>query len=163
MQMNIGKEVAALRRMTTRQLRQRYAEVFGEPTNAGNKVWLVKRIGWRMQALVEGDFSERARRRAAELANDADLRLNPPVLKDAEPAEDRTISDVLPLRTDNRLPPTGSVITRTYKGEDLQVRVLDDGFEFEGEVFGSLSAVARKITGQHLNGFAFFRVTKEAV
>jgi hypothetical protein len=163
MQLNIGKEVAALRRMTTRQLRQRYAEVFGEQTPANNKPWLVKRVAWRLQALAEGDLSERARRRAAELANDADLRLNPPVLKDAEPAEDRTISDVLPLRTDNRLPPTGSVITRTYKGEDLQVRVLDDGFEFEGEVFGSLSAVARKITGQHLNGFAFFRVTKEAV
>src|SRR6516165_8178974 len=150
MQLNIGKEVAALRRMTTRQLRQRYAEVFGEQTPANNKPWLVKRVAWRLQALAEGDLSERARRRAAELANDADLRLNPPVLKDAEPAEDRTISDVLPLRTDNRLPPTGSVITRTYKGEDLQVRVLDDGFEFEGEVFGSLSAVAKKITGQHM-------------
>jgi hypothetical protein len=40
-------------------------------------VWLVKRIAWRMQALAEGDLSERARRRAAELANDADLRLSP--------------------------------------------------------------------------------------
>jgi len=69
----------------------------------------------------------------------------------------------LPLRTDNRLPPSGSVITRLYKGDSLQVKVLDDGFEFEGETFTSLSAVARKITGQHMNGFLFFRLGKEAV
>ena len=48
MQLNVAKEVAALRRMTTGQLRQRYAEAFGEPTNANNKAWLVKRVAWRM-------------------------------------------------------------------------------------------------------------------
>ncbi len=37
--MNIGKEVAALRRMTVRELRSRYAEVFGEETRTGNKPW----------------------------------------------------------------------------------------------------------------------------
>jgi hypothetical protein len=163
MQLNIAKEVASLRRLTTGQLRQRYAEVFGEATNANNKVWLVKRIAWRLQALAEGDLSERARRRAAELANDADLRMNPPVPKDAEPAVDRTVTEVLPPRADNRLPPANSLITRTYKGEDLQVRVLDNGFEFEGEVFGSLSALAKKITGQHMNGYLFFKLGKEAV
>jgi hypothetical protein len=163
MQMNIANEVATLRRLTTGQLRQRYAEVFGEQTPANNKPWLIKRIAWRLQALAEGDLSQRARRRAAELANDADLRMNPPVPKDAAPASERTVTEVLPPRADHRLPPAGSVITRTYKGEDLEVRVLDTGFEFEGEVFGSLSAVARKITGQHTSGFLFFRLGKEAV
>ena len=44
------------------------------------------------------------------------------------------------------------------------MKVLADGrFEFEGEVFGSLSAVARQITGSHCNGFHFFRLGKEAV
>jgi hypothetical protein len=78
MDLNIAREVAALRRMTVKELRSRYAEVFGEPTNGNHKVWLTRRIAWRLQALAEGDLSERARRRAAELANDADLRLNPP-------------------------------------------------------------------------------------
>ena len=72
--LNIGKEVAALQRMTAKQLRDKFAEVFGETTNANNRAWLVKRIAWRLQALAEGDLSERARRRAAELARDADLR-----------------------------------------------------------------------------------------
>jgi hypothetical protein len=164
MQMNIAKEVATLRRLTTGQLRQRYAEAFGDSTNASNRAWLVRRIAWRLQAKAEGDLSERARRRAAELANDADLRMNPPVAKDAGPEAERTVTEVLPLRADNRLPPTGSVITRTYKGEALQVRVLDGGcFDFEGETFASLSAVAKKITGQHMNGYLFFRLSKEAV
>jgi len=61
MHRNVATEVAALRRMTTGQLRHRYAEAFGETTNANNKAWLVKRIAWRLQALAEGDLSERAR------------------------------------------------------------------------------------------------------
>ena len=76
--LNVAKEVAAMERMTVDQLRAKYAEVFGEPTNGRHKQWLIKRIAWRMQANVEGDLSERARRRAMELANDADIRMMPP-------------------------------------------------------------------------------------
>ena len=163
MQLNIGKEVAALKRMTTRELRARYADTFGEATNANNKAWLIKRIAWRLQVLAEGDLSERARRRATELANDADLRLSPPQAV-ADPESERTVERILPLPKDERLPPPGSIITRPYKGELLQVKVLDDRrFEFEGERFASLSAVARKITGSHCNGFHFFRIGKEAI
>ena len=163
MLLNVAKEVAALKRLPMQDLKARYADVFGEPTNANNRVWLVRRIAWRLQAKAEGDLSERARRRAVELADDADLRLSPPKEVDAPSGSERTVTDVLPLANDGRLPPAGSTITRPYKGEDLQVKVLDDGrFEFEGEVFRSLSAVARKITGQHMNGFAFFRLGKEA-
>ena len=58
--------------LTVDQLRAKYAVVFGEQTNGRHKQWLIKRIAWRMQANAEGDLSERARRRAMELANDAD-------------------------------------------------------------------------------------------
>jgi hypothetical protein len=163
MQLNVGKEVAALQRMTMRELRARYAEAFGETTNANNKAWLVKRIAWRLQALAEGDLSERARQRAAELANDADLRLAPPKAKPASPAPDRTKTLPLRLKGDTRLPLPGTIITRPYKGETLQVKVLPQGFEFGGEVYKSLSAAAKAITGQHCNGFHFFRLGKEAV
>ena len=77
MTLNVAKELAALRKMSVGDLRSRYAEVFGETTNTRHKDWLVKRVIWRMQALAEGDLSERARARAAELANDADLRRRP--------------------------------------------------------------------------------------
>ena len=62
MELNIVNEVAALQRLSIAQLRQRFAEVFGEAANASNRTWLIKRIAWRMQALAEGDLSERARR-----------------------------------------------------------------------------------------------------
>src|SRR5438552_3132382 len=75
---NVARELAALQRLTVPQLRTRDAEVFGETTNANTRTWLVKKIAWRLQAVAEGGLSERARRRAAELANDADLRANPP-------------------------------------------------------------------------------------
>src|SRR5271170_6276043 len=76
--MSIHHELTALQRLTIKQLRARYAEVYGEGTSASNRVWLIKRIAWRLQALAEGDLTERARRRAAELVNDADLRMFPP-------------------------------------------------------------------------------------
>ena len=71
--MNLAQDIAALPTLSVSQLRLRYAEIFGETTNAAHKGWLVKRIAWRIQALAEGNLSERARQRAAELANDADL------------------------------------------------------------------------------------------
>jgi hypothetical protein len=158
MPLNLSKELALLKRLTTPDLRHRYAEVFGEATNANNKAWLIKRIAWRLQALSEGELSERARKRAEELARDADLRLNPPRSQayaelHAAPSAPRT----LPFQTDARLPPPGTVLTRPYKGDTLQVRVLDAGFEFDGQVYPSLSAVARAITGSHCNGYLFFR------
>lgn len=158
MPMNVGREIAHLQKMTVKQLRARYVEVFGEETNAQNKAWLVKRIAWRMQALQEGDLSERARRRAAELARDADLRLNPPSIKAGQVAEQQVQTRVLELDQDDRLPPPGTVITRKYKGDVLQVKVLPHGFEYDGEVYASLSAVAKAITGSHCNGYLFFRL-----
>jgi hypothetical protein len=78
MGMNVEKEVAALKAMTVPELRARYAEVFGEECRSHHKALLWKRIIWRMQANEEGGLSDRARRRAEELANDADLRIHAP-------------------------------------------------------------------------------------
>ena len=78
MALNVAKEIAALKSMTVGQLREKYQTVFGEPTQAGNKDWLFKRIAWRIQSLAEGDLSERALRRAEFLARDADLRRRSP-------------------------------------------------------------------------------------
>ncbi len=161
MQTNVGKEVAALQRMTIKQLRQSYAEVFGDQTVANNKAWLVKRIGWRLQAAAEGGLSQRARARAAELANDADLRLTPPKPKPVPPPQPERTQTAELRGGDQRLPMPGTLLTRVYKGRALQVKVLPNGFEFEGEIHKSLSAVAKAITGQHCNGYLFFRLTKE--
>jgi hypothetical protein len=157
-ELNIVNEVAALERLSVGQLRQRFAELFGETTKASNRTWLVKRIAWRLQALAEGDLSERARRRAAELARDADLRLNPPHRQTtATTATPEPVS--IPAPVDQRLPPPGTILTRPYKGQLVQVQVLTEGFAYGGRVYPSLSAVAKAITGSHCNGFLFFRNT----
>ena len=123
MALNITKEVAALRRMTVRELKRKYEEVFGEACRGNHKQALIKRIAWRLQANEEGDLSERARRRAAELANDADLRMQ-------APPRQATIT----RSHDSRIPMPGTVLTREHKGETVQVTVLPTGFDCVGEV-----------------------------
>jgi hypothetical protein len=161
MTLNVTKEVAAMERMTVDQLRSKFAEVCGEGTNSRHKQWLIKRIAWRMQANAEGGLSERARQRAMELANDADLRVTAPKATTATPTPARVCSRQSRRNGDVRLPLPGTVLTRDYKGETLHVQVLPEGFEYEGEVYKSLSAVAKKITGSHCSGYLFFRLNKQ--
>jgi Protein of unknown function (DUF2924) len=75
------KEIDELSRMTVGQLRQKYLGVFGEESRSNHKQFLFRRIAWRIQAVAEGGLSERARRRALEIANDADLRIRAPKTK----------------------------------------------------------------------------------
>jgi hypothetical protein len=162
---NVAKELAALQKMTGGQLRTKYAEVFGEESRSGHKEWLVKRIAWRIQANIEGDLSERARRRGLELANEADLRLKAPTtLKlGIEPKHaPRTVQTNAAKSPDDRLPPVGTVITRDYRGQKLSVTVRSNGLEYAGELYRSLSAVAKAITGTHINGYLFFALGKYA-
>ena len=162
MSLSIGQEMAALKRITVKELRMKYAELFDDETRTGNKAWLIKRIAWRMQAQAEGGLSERARRRADELANDADLRMSPPkVAPVSRLLEQRTITSTAHFTRDDRLPLPGTILVREYKGQTVQVRVLENGFEHDGEVYRSLSAVAKAITGTHTNGYLFFRLRKE--
>ena len=102
-----------------------------------------------------GGISERARKRAEELARDADLRVRPP-RKGAGAAE-----PIAPPR-DPRLPPAGGELKRLYKGKEHVVRVLEDSFEYDGKLFSSLSAVARTISGTRWNGFLFFNLGETA-
>ena len=156
MHVNVAKEVAALEAMTVYELRAKYTQVFGEETRVGNKAWLVKRIIWRLQALAEGDLAERARRRAAELAQDADLRLSPPRQKQITSASIQE-NGKASTPVNGHLPLPGTILTRWYKGQTLKVQVLRHGFEYNGQVYKSLSAVAKAITGSHTSGFLFFR------
>lgn len=159
--LNVEKEVAAMERMTVDQLRARYAQEFGEPTNGRHKEWLIKRIAWRMQANVEGDLSERARRRAMELANDADLRTTAPRQRKLAPdAEDRTKTVATKVRANTDLLP-GTVVKREYKGQMIRVTVLANGFEYHGERYKSLTAVTKAVTGKHWNGFHFFGLRRK--
>jgi hypothetical protein len=133
--------------------RQRFAELFGEATKASNRTWLTNRIVWRMQALAEVDLSQRARQR------DADLRLYAPHHEATTPSTTPPQAGNRSAPSDQRLPPPGTILTRPYKGQLLQVQVLTDGFAYAGRIYPSLSAVAKAITGCHTNGYHFIRNT----
>jgi hypothetical protein len=159
---NIQKEIAALRRMTVKELRRRHMELFGEENRSGNRQYLFRRIAWRLQALAEGDLSERARRRAQELAREADLRSRPPkeLTMPPAPADLKTVAGRIAFSRDERLPAPGTVLTRVFKGHEYHVTVLPNGFEYDGQAYRSLSAVAHAITGSHWNGYHFFGIQR---
>ena len=158
---HIAKEVAALPRLSFAALRARYAQLFQEPTRVGNRLWLVRRIAWRLQALAEGDLSERARKRAAELANDADLRLLPPRAADIAQAGagyDRTRSGP-PAENGsaayrNRAPSSPA----STRARCSRSKSFPPASPMRAPSIPRLSAVAKAITGSHCNGFLFFNL-----
>jgi len=153
---DIPVQLAAMEKMTATQLRGKHLELFGEESRSGNRQWLYRRCAWRLQALAEGDLSERARERARELARDVDMRVRPPKQEPAA-APRAPVARPGPARNpDARLPMPGTRLKREYKGEVYEVEVLDGGFAFDGQVYRSLSAIAHAITGAHWNGFLFF-------
>src|SRR6266851_6879974 len=78
MNAEIGRQIDELRHMTTAQLQMKYREMFGQSSHSNHKDYLFRRVAWRLQAIVEGGLSERARQYAREIAEDADLRLCAP-------------------------------------------------------------------------------------
>lgn len=165
--LNVGHKVSELQRMTVGELRREYAEVFGEQTRSYHKEFLVRRIAWRVQANAEGGLPERARKRALEIANDADLRTRAPVgagpAKVASPAPNgRVVTKRFETLADARLPMPGALLTREYLGRTIRVRVLPKGFDYEGTIYRSLSAVAQAVTGAHWNGYLFFGIPPHA-
>ena len=60
------------------------------------------------------------------------------------------------------MPQPGTLLTREFKGKVHVVKVLDDGFEYEGRRYRSLSKIATEIAGTRWNGFTFFGLDREA-
>lgn len=156
-------EIQALRRMTVAELRVRWVEICGSEPRSRNRDYLWRRLAWKVQERANGGLSEAARTRLAELASKVslgDLRVRPPKRFDPDalaPVAENPMS-ARPVR-DPRLPRPGTVLVRPYRGRDLRVVVLEDGFEWDGRRFSSLSETAKAITGQHWNGRLFFGMT----
>ncbi len=145
------EELQRLNRLTLAQLRAEYERTHGEAARSNNRIFLVKRLAWRIQSLEEGGLSERARARAAELAGSALPRQRPNAAAHAAAKARSTSAEIEPA-----LPPEGSCIRRIYKGREIVVTVLRGGIEFEGRMYSSLSAAAKAITGSSWNGRLFF-------
>ena len=158
----VWREVESLRRASITDLRKRYQEVFHELTQSRHREHLFRRIAWRLQALAEGDLSQRARLRAQQIAQDDDLRINAPRDFFTVGGERLHTTAWDGREPDRRLPLPGALLTRKWKGRSILVEVLAKGFRYENRHYSSLSAVAVAITGTRWNGLAFFGLTRVA-
>ena len=157
------REIESLRRASLADLRKKYQEAFHEETRCRHREHLFRRIAWRLQALAEGDLSQRARLQAQQIAQDGDLRINAPrdfFTVGGERVHTTTGRNA--REPDRRLPLAGALLTRKWKGKTVLVEVLAKGFRYENRQYSSLSAIATAITGTRWNGLAFFGLTRPA-
>ena len=158
--MDVSAVVERLRGLSLNALRARYQEVFGNPTLSKHRQHLIRRIAWRLQANALGDLSKRAERRALEIADDRDLRVTAPrdivEMARRSPHQNRVSTDI-------RLPVPGMTLTRIYKDRKIAVKVLANGFEYNGQTYRSLSAVAKAATGTNWNGLVFFGLGRKSL
>lgn len=150
----LEEQIAAIQKMPWSELHALWRETFDEKPRSGNVVWMRKRLCWGLQAAVLGGLSEAAKKRIEELT---------PLALASMPWGHRSF----PGRNDD-VPPTargglatGTVLTRPYKGTTVVVNVREDGFEYDGTIYRSLTAVATAITGSHWNGHHFFGLRRD--
>ncbi len=161
MNVTIEQHRKRLEKLSITELRLEYEEVFGEITTSRHARHIIKRILWQMQANLYGGLSEDALKRANKLADLNRLRLTSPRLK--PPSGDaQIINRTLPRAiTENQsdIAP-GTQIERMYKGQRIVAMVMENGVRYGGELYRSLTAVAKTVTGSHTSGKVFFGLTK---
>ena len=136
---SVVAQLAALRKMSVVELKQRWEALFATPVPNNSRSYLEVRLGNRIQELMLGGLS-RDTRRVLDL-----------LVKELDGKNTRKA-----IMTDPRKPIPGTRLLREWDGAEHSVTVLRDGFDWQGWKFKSLSAVARAITGTQWNGYRFF-------
>jgi hypothetical protein len=131
--------LAALQTASTADLKQHWRELFGREPPAFNRAYLQSRLAYRVQELAYGGLKPETITRLEALGEKLD-------------GGNITLRRI---RADDR-PIAGTRLIREYQGVEHVVTVLQDGFEYEGRPYRSLSAIARAITGTRWNGWTFF-------
>jgi len=153
----VTSQIIALKNAPLPELQNKYKELFNtKEVPCDNKVFLFRRIAYKLQELKYGGLSEAAKSKIKELMVKYDpvnnKALRPQVVSAGQE------SNSLPLLRDKRLPIPGTVITKNYKDQVIQVKVLEKGFEYNNIYYKSLSAIAQEITGARWNGYGFFNL-----
>lgn len=151
--------------MTAPQLQALHRELFGAEHRIANCQHLRRKIAWHLQAAKSGGLPESVRQYAIAIARGTELRSRIADNASRQLAgvpQDQTVTTKVIQTRDARLPMPGSLVVKKYKDQTVVVRVLNEGFEYDGRRFASLSAIAGDITGTRWNGFAFFGLEKES-
>ena len=143
MQQNLDDELAKLETADTPTLRAQWLELYGhEAPPRASKTLMRLAVAYRLQERVHGGLSAAARRELKEIAAQSATW----------PHKNKSQGQRLRLATR---------LVREFKGELHEVTVLDDGFAYRGQHYGSLSKIARLITGTQWSGPAFFGLNKK--
>lgn len=150
---SIIEQLAELRKLDLKELREKYQAVFGKRTQSRNRKQLFSQIARKIQADRAGQKGDGPIKPTLE-AKFTPKRKAKAGGKKKKPAAKKTTRAI--GQRDSRLPKVGATITREWHGKKYLVRVLDRGFEYEGQPYRSLSGLAKKITSQIINGYLFF-------
>jgi len=136
-------KLAALKDTPTPDLRTLWGKLFETDPPRQNRRFLESRLAYRIQELEYGGLKPATIERLEALGKE---------LSDGKVALRR-------IRTDQH-PISGTRLIREYQGVEHCATVLDNGFEYQGRPYKSLSAIARAITGTRWNGWVFFGLRK---
>jgi hypothetical protein len=132
--------VAALKTTPTPALKTQWRELFASEPPPYNRRFLESRLAYRIQELAYGGLKKETRERLEALG---------------EALDGGNIAG-RKARVDHDRPIAGTRLIREWQGVEHCVTVLQDGYEYQGRPYKSLSAVARSITGTRWNGWTFF-------
>ena len=146
----IAQQIRELQELAPAQLAERYAELFGKPPRVRNAAFLRRQVAWKLQERKFGGLSEQGKARLNELIRKIDLPIAAPPPK----PKPRTLPE------QPNAPSIGTTLVKQWHNMEIRVEVREGGFEWDGTLYTSLSAVARAITGTNWNGRLFFGLTK---
>ncbi len=138
----LARQLAELESASPADLRGRWERAYKHPApKRASRDRLLRALAYHIQERVEGGLSKAALKRLDHLANPKGNDSRPP--RPAPPC----------LRPGTRL-------VREWNGEVHQVTVSEDGFDYRGARYASLSRIAREITGTRWSGPLFFGLRK---
>ncbi len=147
MKIATAKRIERLYQLTPGELMKEYARLTGESYYTHNRKSLIRKIAWLYQSEDSKPLSQMALDRIEELKN-TKARIYP------HPDFQIDIPDkIMPKKVELA---TGTILRKSYKGKKYEVTVLDRGFLWKNNIYKSISAVAKAITGTHWNGKLFF-------
>jgi hypothetical protein len=103
---------------------------------------LIRALAHQLQERIHGKASGALRRRLQSLAGEFDR-------------DGASFDPGLVLKT-------GTTLVRQWRGQAHTILVREDGFEYEGQRYRSLTVIAERITGAHWSGPRFFGLTERA-
>ena len=140
---DLESRLSELANMSPAQLRSLWRDIFRTPAPEAAPDLLRRSIAWRLQERMHGGLTPSVKMRISKLQK-----------KLAK-------SSLAGMPPEIALKP-GTRLVRTWNGKSYHVLVGDEGFEYDGRQFGSLSHIAEEITGAHWSGPRFFGLRKRS-